>query len=50
VHPVVDDADAQEQRADTSPWLSITIIAPSMPCRFIANRPKVTNAMWATEE
>ncbi len=34
----------------TRPWLSMTIIAPSIPWRFIANSPKVTNAMCATDE
>jgi hypothetical protein len=50
VHAVIDHADAQEERADTRPWLSITISPPSIPCRFIAKKPIVTNAMCATDE
>ena len=50
VHAVVDDADAEEERARDEPCDTIWKIAPWMPCSVKENRPIVTKPMWATDE
>ena len=50
VHPVVDHADAKEERRRQTPWLSIWNIAPWTPCMFMTKMPIVTKPMWVIDE
>ena len=51
VHAVVDDADAQEQRArDEAVRQHLEDARPARPAAFMAKMPMVTKPIWATDE